>query len=214
MAKTFCCPKGHECPSLEHVLRTLKLVDSDVLNVYMVGSHMWGTCGSRSDWDLVIVLKTLQTAKPLNTHKANIEAFILSQEQFIQSIADHLMQVLMVLWLPKECVWVERFDPRPSFKLDRVALAKALEHSRDRDLRVAEKHFSKGDRQKAKKVLLHCLRYLELGAQIRESGSVTEYRVASSHMTLIFSGSHEVGWSEIVAPVKRIMDQLWSRMIA
>ena len=197
MAKKFCCPKGHECPSLEHVFRTLKLSDSDVLSVYMVGSHMWGTCGSRSDWDLVIVLKTLQTAKPLNTHKANIEAFILSQEQFLQSIADHLMQVLMVLWLPKECVWVERFDPRPSFKLDRVALAKALEHSRDRDLRVAEKHFSKGDRQKAKKVLLHCLRYLELGAQIQENGSVTEYRVASSHMTLIFSGSHEDGWSEL-----------------
>ena len=214
MAKKFRCPKGHECPSLEHVFRTLKLTDSDVLNVYLVGSHMWGTCGSHSDWDLVVVLKTLQSPKPLNTHKSNIEAFVLSREQFLGSMADHLMQVLMVLWLPRECVWLERFDPKPNFKLDRGTLVKSLEHSRDRDLRVAEKHFTKGDRQKAKKVLLHCLRYLELGAQIRENGSVTDYRVASSHMSLIFSRCHEDGWSDVVGPVKPIMEQLWTRIIA
>ena len=213
MAAKFRCPKGHECPSLEHVFRILKLTDSDVLNVYLVGSHMWGTCGSHSDWDLVIILRTLEAAKPLNTHKSNIEAFILSHEQCLQSVADHLMQVLMVLWLPRECVWLERFDPRPGFKLDVGVLAKTLAHSRDRDLRVAEKHFTKGNRQKAKKVLLHCMRYLELGTQIRENGTVTDYGRASSHLTVIFSGSQEESWSEVVAAVTPIMDQLWTRII-
>ena len=119
----------------------------------------------------------------------------------------------MVLLLPRHCVWLERFDPRPSFKLDVGVLAKTLAHSRDRDLRVAEKHFTKGNRQKAKKVLLHCIRYLELGTQIRENGTVTDYGRASSHLTVIFSGSQEEGWSEVVAAVTPIMDQLWTRII-
>ena len=209
MSRKLGCPKSHECPTLEHVFRTLKLNDSDVLNVYLVGSHMWGSCGAHSDWDLVIVIRNSQAPKPLNTHKSNIEAFILSREQFVQAIRDHLMQALLVLWLPRECVWLEKFDPRSCYTLDRGALARALEHSRDRDLRVAEKHYVKGDRQKAKKVLLHCLRYLELGYQIRENGRVTDYSSANVHQTLVFGGNHEEVWSEVVAAVAPVIDQLW-----
>ena len=195
------------------MFRTLKLVDSDVLNVYLVGSHMWGTCGSHSDWDLVIVVRTSQAPKPLNTHRANIEAFILSREQFLESMRDHLMQVLLTLWLPRECVWRKGFDPRTSYSLDARALTKALEHSRDRDLRVAEKHYAKGDRQKAKKILLHCLRYLELGSQIRENGSVTDYSSANLHQELVFSCDRESGsWSEVLSAVTPVMDQLWRRI--
>ena len=197
------------------MFRTLKLADSDVLNVYLVGSHMWGTCSSQSDWDLVIVVRTSQAEKPLNTHKANIEAFVLSREQLLQSMEDHLMQVLMVLWLPRECVWIQRFDPKPSFSLDRGALARALAHSRDRDLRVAEKHYAKGDRQKAKKVLLHCLRYLELGTQIRENGRVTDYSSANSHQTVVYSASYGgESWSEVMAAVSPVVDDLWTRITA
>ena len=48
------------------------------------------------------------TPKPVNTHTANIEAFIVSREHFLRSVKDHLMQVLLVLWLPKECVLLTR----------------------------------------------------------------------------------------------------------
>ena len=93
---------------------------------------MWGICGSHSDWELVLILQTLGAAKPLKTHKSNIEAFILSCEQFLgQSVADNLMQVLMVLCIPREGVWVERLDRQPSIKLDVGVLAKMLAHSRD-----------------------------------------------------------------------------------
>ena len=77
------CPSGHECPTLPRIFRALRLREVDVLNVYIVGSHMWGSCTGKSDWDFVIVAKQLDSNKPINAHKGFIEAFILSKEQFI-----------------------------------------------------------------------------------------------------------------------------------
>lgn len=205
------CPKGHQRPTLQHVFRTLKLQDSDVLNVYLVGSHMWGTCHKNSDWDLVIILRNLTTSKPVNTHKANIEAFILSKEQFMQLLREHSMQVLVALWLPQECVLAEKFSP--SFHFDREALARSLDHSRERDLRIAEKHFRKGDAPRAKKVLLHCVRYLELGAQLRENGKITDYTTASSHQAVILGNCAET-WDDLIGDVSPILDSLWMRIIS
>ena len=205
------CPKGHGCPALGHIFRTLKLRDSDVLNVYLVGSHMWGTCHSRSDWDLVIITAHTTSPKPLNTHKGNIEAFILSREQFCELVKDHSMQVLLVLWLPKECILLEQFNPRSTFSFNQESLVKSLEHSRDRDMRIAEKHFVKGDLMKSKKVLIHCLRYLELGSQVRENGNVTDYPAASSHRVMILDCPAET-WSEMEECVQHVMDHLWTRI--
>ena len=210
-AEKMRCPNGHVCPTLQRVFRTLKLRDSDVLNTYLVGSHMWGTCHKHSDWDVVVIVQHPATPKPVNAHTANIEAFILSREHFLQSVKDHLMQVLLVLWLPKECVLLERFDPRVSFRFNREALVMSLEHSRERDMRIAEKHFRKGDPAKAKKVLLHCLRYLELGTQLRENGNVTDYAAASSCQAVIFDCPAET-WSELEEGVRDVLDQLWTRI--
>ena len=210
-AVRFTCPKGHNYPALGHIFRTLKLRDSDVLNVYLVGSHMWGTCHAHSDWDLVIITTHTTSNKPLNTHKGNIEAFILSREQFLELMKEHSMQVLLVLWLPMECVLLERYNPRSSFSFNQESLVRSLEHSRDRDIRIAEKHFRKGDRLKSKKVLVHCLRYLELGSQVRENGNVTDYNAASSHRVMILDNPSET-WSELEECVQPVMDHLWTRI--
>ena len=175
---------------------------------------MWGTCNKHSDWDIVIVVHTLDHPKPINTHKGIIEALILSREQFIQSIADHLMQVLLLLWLPKECIWLERFNSKSSFKFNHTTLIKSLEHSRDRDIRIAEKHYMKGDLYKAKKILLHCMRYLELGSQIRENGNVTDYTAAGTHYGAeIYSNTSE-NWPQLISVVTPHIDQLWTRIIS
>ena len=51
-----------------------------------------------------------------------------------------------------------------------------VEHSRERDMKST---FGKvTPLLKAKKVVLHCLRYLELGAQLRKNGNVTDYAAA------------------------------------
>ena len=76
------CSRGHEKPGLNSIITAFDLEDSNILNAYIVGSHLWETCHKNSDWDLVIVLDKLSSPKPLNLHRSNQEAFILSTEQY------------------------------------------------------------------------------------------------------------------------------------
>ena len=221
------CPSGHECPTLPRIFRALRLREADVLNVYIVGSHMWGSCTRKSDWDFVIVAKQLDSSKPINAHKGIIEAFILSKEQFIHFLKDHSVQVLQTLWLARKFVLREMCDGKALFKLDRTALVESLQKLRERDFRVAEKHFRKGDRERVWKTLLHCLRSLELGAQVGEEGRVREYGGAERHREAILGGlrrSREEGremsgeegeewsWEEVREKVERIVDSVWARV--
>ena len=57
------------------------------------------------------------------------------------------------------------------------------------------------------------MKYLELGTQIRENWTVTDYGRASSHLTVIFSGSQEEGWSEVVTAVN-MEKTVWAKVIA
>ena len=119
------------------------------------------------------------------------------------------------------------FDGKTLFKMDRTALVDSLQKLRERDFRIAEKHFRKGDRERAWKTLLHCLRSLELGAQVGEEGRVREYGGAERHREVILhalrrsreegrEASEEDGeewsWEEVREEVEGIVDGLWARV--
>lgn len=201
------CSREHRAPCLSSITAAFAFDDSNVLNVYIVGSHLWGSCHKHSDWDVVVVLDKLSTPKPLNLHKSNLEAFILSLEQYSELIQAHSMQVLITLWLPAHCILREKINPRERFQLSRPTLAASLEHSKERDLRIAEKHFHKKDPKQSKKVLLHCIRYLCLGAQLASSGTISDYAAANEYRDLIL-GSYSTHWSDLLASTRHIIDQL------
>ena len=106
------CPNNHKIPSTESIVQLFNIKTSDVCNVYIVGSHLWGTCNKQSDWDAVIVVKHSDHDKPLNVHKANVDGWILSTEQYVAAINDHLLQALITLWIPQQLVLMENFNPR------------------------------------------------------------------------------------------------------
>ena len=203
------CTRGHLCPDLQQIVRAFELQDKDVLNVYIVGSHLWETCHRGSDWDLIVVVKKLTSPKPLNIHKSNFEAFIISEEDYSQLIQEHSMQVLVTLWMPKHLVLTERLNPRLLFRFNKAALLKSLDHSRQRDLRIAEKHFRKSDSKRAKKVLLHCIRYLVLGTQVKNAGSIADYTAAGTYREAVLENYSSV-WKELLATVQPILDELWT----
>ena len=203
------CTRGHLCPDLQQVIRTFELQDKDVLNVYIVGSHLWETCHKGSDWDLIVVVKKLASPKPLNIHKGNFEAFIISEEDYSQLIQEHSMQVLVTLWMQKKLVLIEKLNPMLLFRFNKTALLKSLDHSRQRDLRIAEKHFRKSDSKRAKKVLLHCIRYLALGTQVKNAGSIEDYTAASVYREAVLENYASV-WEELLTTVQPILDVLWT----
>ena len=207
------CSKGHSLPLVTSIVDAFGLQESNVLCVYLVGSHLWNTCQVSSDFDLVIILKELSAPKPLNHHKRNLEAFILSKEQYIEQLNSHSLQLLITLWLPKECVLRELFDPRKYFHLSRDNLVSAIEHHKERDFRVAQKHFLKDDKKKSKKILLHSVRYLCLAVQIKTTGKITDYSEANQFKEEIL-GNYCQDWAELLCTVNPIVDNLLSSLLS
>ena len=205
------CSKGHGFPEVELILSKFGLQDEQVLNVYVVGSHVWGTCHKHSDFDLVVVTRTSK-GKPLNNHRGNLEAFILSLEDYSAFISQHSMQVLITLWLPNDFVLRQKYDPKKAFSFDKQALVKSLEHTRERDLRVAEKHFIKHNTSASKKVLIHFLRYLELAVQISKEGKITCYTSANDCRNTILE-NYSSEWKELLTEVQPLMVSLWGALV-
>ncbi|XP_011409098.1 PREDICTED: uncharacterized protein LOC105316009, partial [Amphimedon queenslandica] len=165
------CPKGHEIPSVPRILQTFSLVESDVLCVYVVGSHLWGTCSKHSDWDLVIITSSAKRTGPaaVNVHKHKLDAWILSMDEYTGFIKDHLMQALITVWLPQCFVMKQTINPKILFEYSREKLAAAVDKMHRRDMEVARKHFIKSDCRGGLKIVRHCLRQMELALGIYQS---------------------------------------------
>lgn len=211
---TCSCAKGHVVPSLDQISQGFQMDPGAVLNVYVVGSHMWGVCTSSSDWDLVIVLRQLKSSsKPQNAHRGSLDAFILSKEQYTDQLTAHSMQVLLTLWLPEQCILKQSFDPKGAFAFSQEKLIASLTASRDRDIRIAEKHFKKGDSNQAKKVLIHCIRYLDLGIQMKSmKKSDTMNYSSTNYLREQVLNNYSKVWETFMEPVQEVLDTLWSRL--
>lgn len=174
---------------------------------------MWGTCSNNSDWDLVVVVKQLKSPNPQSIHKGSIDAFILSKEQYNDQLEAHSMQVLLTLWLPEQCILQQMFDPKTVFKFSEMKLVTSLSASRERDLRIAEKHFSKGNPHQAKKVLVHCVRYLDLGIQMKnwpaDKLGILNYSSANHYREQVLR-DYSSKWEELV--VHTVLTELWSNL--
>ncbi len=206
------CSRGHRIPDVQLVIRTLNLSDKEVVCVYVVGSHLWETCRRDSDWDMVIVVED-PTHRPLNTHRGNFEAFVVSKEGYISLIREHSLQVLVTVWLPRDLVLRENFDPKPVFQLDTPSLLKSLQHSRERDLRVSQKHFKKSELLQAKKVLVHCVRYLMLGLQVKRTGSIHDYAIGNALRALVLD-TYSTAWEDLEAIVRPVLEETWAELTA
>lgn len=140
--------EGDKTPSLKAVLDKLGLSDKDVLAVTLVGSRLWGTSNKNSDWDFLIVVKRSPSDKGRWTlHVGNYEAMMFTLEEFKSKLAAHSFLTLVPFWAPKEhrwkCVAPLNFSALP--KLDKQALARAVEEETKRDWDVAAKKAGKGE---------------------------------------------------------------------
>lgn len=210
------CPKCHDIPSLPFILKSFSLNSTDVCNVYAVGSHVWGTCTRHSDWDLVIVTSSQHThPQAINAHKNKLDAWILSVDEYMTNIKDHLLQALITVWLPRCFVLKERYDPRISFKYSQSSLLGSVKKMNERDLRVAKKHFTKNDPQGGSKILRHCIKQMELAIQIHHEGYIIDYTITSEEEKNLRERGFEgikISWDEAIVLIKTRMDIILSEL--
>lgn len=163
---------------------------------------------------MVIVVEHLNFSRPQNAHRGSLDAFILSKEHYKDQLEAHFMQVLVTLWLPQKCILQQTFDPRTSFEFSERKLIISLTASRERDLKIAEKHFRKGNSSRAKKVLVHCIRYLDLGVQMKSVGErgILDYSSPNRFREQVLS-DYSQKWEELMVSVQCVLDDLWSKLV-
>lgn len=211
------CVRGHDCPSVGKVCKIFSLEMIDVLNMYVVGSHVWGTCTGSSDWDIVVIVQKGKSSPPTpqNVHKGYLDAFVLSEKDYKEQLDAHSMQVLLTLWLPDYCILKQSFDPRASFEFSEKKLVASLGATRDRDLAITEKHFCKKNIAQAKKVFVHCIRYLDIGVQIKmkagQRGHITFG--SSNNFREQVLANYSQSWDEFIVCFKPILEDLWSKIV-
>ena len=192
MAAKFPNEKGL---SIEKISKSFKLTPSDILNVYLVGSHMWGTVHKDSDWDLVVVVKAW-TGKPADMHSGLLDAHILSKEQFLEALAYHNFRLMACIFAPVNCKLKETVSLEKFFKLDKRKLRDSFFQENERDIRVAEKHASKGRVDAATKICVHTLRLLMIGEQICLEGGIVNFQRGRDELDEL-KYSYFTSWDEL-----------------
>ena len=74
-----------------------------LFNVYVIGSRVWGTATSKSDWDVIIVTDN----KNNNVFQSvdNIDAYILDKHQWREELNNHRFVCWLTLFLPESAIW-------------------------------------------------------------------------------------------------------------
>ena len=158
---------------------------------------------------MIIVKNPLYEAS--NAHKGNIDVWILSADEYSSFIKDHLVQALITVWVPNSLVLftTNTFNPQRIFFYSSVAMQSALDKLYERDVRVAEKHFVKGDSKGGVKVIKHLLRQLTLSSQVIEHGRIIEY--TSNEDEDYFQLSY-CSWEDILSMVQLKRHQVVSKI--
>lgn len=77
--------------TLETVCNTLKLPSTDVIHAFLLGSRLWGTSNSQSDYDAYIVLKDKSAVASrllakkgfVSIHANNIDAIVMQESLYL-----------------------------------------------------------------------------------------------------------------------------------
>ncbi|CAM4879144.1 unnamed protein product [Rotaria socialis] len=119
-----------------HLFKSLHLPNPENYNVYLVGSRLWGTNTTTSDWDLLIV-GNVPSNQLTSLHKAQYDITLLDRQEFIARVKEgSIIEVICALMR---------------------AIKTWLEARQIKDFEKAEKFWLKGNLQPAWKILRHIL---------------------------------------------------------
>jgi len=157
--------------NLKVLCRKLELDADSVLNVYVVGSRVWGTASSKSDWDIIVVVesKKKMKRKGLTAAVDNIDAVVWDKEEWATEMCAHRFNCLLTLFLPQYAIWKEELSVSALPNLGGISLRLFAEKVVDtvgRDCKKLNKFYGKGKMDKVHRTFVHSLRMIESAKRI------------------------------------------------
>ena len=180
------------------VFDKLSLDHNVVICVYLIGSRMWGTATTSSDYDLYIVIKGSDSAR--NSHfklpGVDVDAVVIGATSFQGRIDQGKLKELSCIWAPKLCRLVETVPFRPSGKsglVNKAALLGSLLEGYKKDWTRARKLIESAKLVQGKKVLAHCVRAHLLAQQIVDHGKIEDY-LTGGDVVAFLHGKYDKDW--------------------
>jgi hypothetical protein len=135
-------------------------------------------------------MKTLE----LEYKSWKMDCVIIDTDQYVDLL--HNYKVILTLWLPDEFVWYEDADMH-DVRVNWLAKYNMNLRAVQRNLvlwcyATARRSWFDGDKRRARKNLVHGIRYLLFAHQLFEHGAITDYRAATPFYKQVFeSGSDD-----------------------
>lgn len=156
--------------NIEKIIVLEKLiVDPNVLNIYVFGSHMYGTTDEQSDTDYICVLKEYVESDNINIHHYTVA-------QFQNMLNNCDIQMLECYFADKQFILKE--EHKFTFTLNRANLRSSIST-------IASNSWVKGkkklivtgdyDLRLAIKSIFHSMRILNYGIQVATEGRIVNY---------------------------------------
>jgi len=165
--------------NLEIVLQRLPdQLQERILNLYQIGSRVYGTATEDSDWDFVAVVNGNYTGETI-LDMGNVTVNTYDVAAFERLLTDHLTQAIMCIYLPKEHIWKNErnFD---NFVLNKKILRKSFMRKICSCFNRAKIYCSEAQYYHMKKMITHTFRYLSFAQQIQEQDRIVDYTCANS----------------------------------
>lgn len=187
----------------EYVKLALNLFNSDFnkhqiyepLNVYLVGSQIYGTARPDSDYDLILVCDGPYFYGLVFVENVQFQISIYHHQFFASELEKHLFLPVLCMFLPLEYRWMEKIKFHFCLKLPNLRKATLQEASHN--YQKAKRLFTKEKNPlKAKKNIVHGLRYLNYAKQLFESGSILQFIVENETYVQIMQNNFSE-WNQL-----------------
>lgn len=195
-------------------MRILKdfILDDDVLNIYVHGSHVYGTATEHSDIDYILVVNDLNKFIEENKQQkiGNDDYNFVSKDNWIKQADINSIDFIECHFLPANLIIKETF--KPDFKLDPIKIRNYFsKHASNSWAKAYKKLTVEKDFAPyiGKKSLWHSLRIYMFGINLLETGKL-DYTLAN-HLFDDIVNNDRVDWQYFKDKYQPLRNELKSK---
>ena len=158
---------------LEEVINKSGLHPSRVINIYLFGSQIYKTSVEKSDYDILIIAKTVSPETEIVVDNLNIH--ILTYDRFMEGLKQFNMRNIECIFSPS----ILKEDIKIPFEIKIDSLRHSISHTVSNSWVKSMKKITQGDYYIGIKSLFHSMRIAMFGTQLIQYGNIIDWGCAN-----------------------------------
>ena len=188
---------------IKEVIQKSGLHPSRVLNVYIFGSQIYGTASEKSDYDILIIAKTVSPETELVIDNLNIH--VLTIDRFLEGLRVHNIRNIECLMSP----YILMETIHIPYEINIKGLRHSISHTCSNSYVKCQKKIQFDEYYIGIKSLYHSLRISIFGSQIAKYGRIIDFTAANYIWLDLISKIWT--WNELDIKYKPLRNKLMSQ---